>query len=136
MINTFNYLNKEAVMRKNELGDLSDLHHVPREHKKTKKHQRGFREDVEEGRAGRLGFKNYLRDIEESELQQEEVLPLDDAAKRQILSDFKEWSGGSTPDECSEHEIDTYVSMALSVNYDEDSALEFLTNFDPEEWKD
>lgn len=122
-------------MRKNELGDLSDLHHVPREHKKSKKHQRGFREDADDNRPGRVGFKNYLRDIRESEMTLEQVRQLDDAAKHEILADFKEWSGGNAPDECSEHEIDTYVSMALSVEYDADAALEFLSTFDSAKWE-
>lgn len=55
-------------MRKKELGDFADLHHVPRPHKKTKKHQRGFSEDAADKRRARVNFKNYLRELEEEEL--------------------------------------------------------------------
>ena len=64
-------------MRKNELGDFADLHHVPRPHKKQKKHQRGFSEDVADKRRARVNFKNYLRELEEELL--EDDLSADDA---------------------------------------------------------
>lgn len=60
-------------MRKNELGDFADLHHVPRPHKKQKKHQRGFSEDVADKRRARVNFKNYLRELEE-ELLEDDLL--------------------------------------------------------------
>ena len=52
-------------------------HHVPRPHKKTKKHQRGFSEDVADKRRARVNFKNYLRELEEEELLEEGFDDLD-----------------------------------------------------------
>lgn len=68
-------------MRKNELGDFADLHHVPRPHKKHKKHQRGFSEDVADKRRARVNFKNYLRELEEELLEDDLSLdPVQDVA--------------------------------------------------------
>jgi hypothetical protein len=43
-------------------------HHQPRKHDKKKHHRRGFSEDIQDRRQARVGFKNYLRQIEEEEL--------------------------------------------------------------------
>jgi hypothetical protein len=48
-------------------------HHEPRKIDKKKRHHRGFTEDVQEKRAGRVGFKNYLRRIREEELEQDHL---------------------------------------------------------------
>ena len=43
-------------------------HHQPRKIDKKKHRRRGFSEDVQDKRQQRVGFKNYLRQIEEEEL--------------------------------------------------------------------
>ena len=56
--------------------------------------------------------------------------PHDDALARQreeLLKHFKEWSGGFTPDECEDHEIDTYIELARPGHIDAALARELLT---------
>lgn len=48
--------------------DLDNGHHKPRDHKKKKRPKTGFAEDRAANRQARIGFKNYLREIEEEEL--------------------------------------------------------------------
>lgn len=50
----------------------SQDHHQPRKSDKRKHHQRGFNEDIQTQRAGRVNFKNYLRQIREPELSDED----------------------------------------------------------------
>jgi hypothetical protein len=50
-----------------ESRNFDDGHHKPRDHRNKKK-RKGFHEDTQERRAKRIGFKNYLRELEEEEL--------------------------------------------------------------------
>ena len=54
---------------KNEFKDDSG-HHKPRDFSK-KKRKKGFSEDKAANRQARIGFKNYLRELEEDELDNE-----------------------------------------------------------------
>ena len=100
---------------------------------KRKHHQRGFTEDVSDKRATRVNFKSYLRELEEEELALSEGhKPLTPTAKKEILADFMEWSGGFTPDECPPEDLKTYTSMPLPADYDPVEALEFLRNYEQE----
>lgn len=51
---------------KNDFDDT--LHHKPRNLDKKKRRKAGFSEDRAASRQARIGFKNYLREIEEDEL--------------------------------------------------------------------
>lgn len=49
-----------------------DLHHLPRKKDKKKHHQKGFNEDsLPEQRATRVGFKQYMRQVDEAFLEEE-----------------------------------------------------------------
>ncbi len=54
------------IKPKNEFQDDTG-HHKPREFNK-KKRKKGFSEDKAANRQARIGFKNYLRELEEEEL--------------------------------------------------------------------
>ena len=43
-------------------------HHKPRNLDKTKRRKAGFSEDKAANRQARIGFKNYLRELEEEDL--------------------------------------------------------------------
>ena len=48
-------------------------HHQPRKTDKKKKHHRGFNEEVvQDQRASRVNFKNYLRQLREEELMDDD----------------------------------------------------------------
>jgi hypothetical protein len=53
---------------KDDTKNFDDSHHKPRDHKKKKKPKSNFAEDRVANRQARIGFKNYLREIEEEEL--------------------------------------------------------------------
>lgn len=38
--------------------------------------------------------------------------------KDDLLIDFAEWSGGFSPDECSEEQINAYLTNALPTHFD------------------
>jgi hypothetical protein len=114
-------------MRKNELGDF-DLHHLPRPHKKVKKHGAGFSEDVADKRRARVNFKNYLRELEEETgaTLEEGTRPLTDADKEDLIVDFQEWSGGFLPSESEESELRTYAFSSAPVELDSQEVFDFL----------
>jgi len=43
-------------------------------------------------------------------------MPLSDEEKASILADFKEWSGGFMPNECTDEQVDTYLTDALAID--------------------
>jgi hypothetical protein len=47
--------------------------------------------------------------------------------KQAILADFRSWSGGFSPWECTPEQLVTYCETALPVQYDEQASLAFLT---------
>lgn len=49
--------------------------------------------------------------------------------KAAVLADFKEWSGGSTPDEAQD-QISAYVEYAMDANLDEDAVIDYLESFE------
>lgn len=49
----------------------TDEHHKPRKIDKKKRHRAGFTDDVKETRQVRIGFKNYLKDLEAKELEED-----------------------------------------------------------------
>ena len=53
-------------------------HHQPRRTDKKKHHRRGFSEDIQDKRAARVGFKNYLRQVKEEELSSFDLDDLDE----------------------------------------------------------
>lgn len=53
-------------MLKHELDGVFE--NVYRKKDKKKRHGRGFSEDIQDKRAQRVSFKKYIREIEESEL--------------------------------------------------------------------
>lgn len=60
---------------------------------KKKFHGPGFSETIEESRAQRVGFKRYLRELEEQNddleiFEEENDLPEDESAVEQLLSSF------------------------------------------------
>lgn len=50
------------------------------------------------------------------------------AQKRELIADFKEWSGGYTPNE-AEDRIDDYIEGSLSTELPEKAAREYLENY-------
>jgi hypothetical protein len=101
---------------------------------KRKHHQPGFSEDISDKRVTRVNFKSYLRELEEEELAFSETYkPLTPEAKQEILTDFKQWSGGFDPSECPEEDLRTYANMTLPADYDPEEALEFLRSYEPKE---
>lgn len=40
------------------------------------------------------------------------------AVKIAIIKDFKDWSGGFAPIECSDEELETYVKLSLPLKLD------------------
>lgn len=62
---------------------------------------------------------------------------LTNAEKDEILEDFKEWSGGFTPDQCPSHGYDeathqSYVEHAMDVKFTgrEEVVEEFLNDYE------
>lgn len=51
-----------------------------------------------------------------------------DSEKEELLSDFKEWSGGFEPSECDEEHVMAYVESALSEELDKNAATVHLLN--------
>jgi len=43
-----------------------------------------------------------------------------------LLADFKDWSGGFSPEECDHHKINAYIVMARPDDVDEQTAREIL----------
>jgi hypothetical protein len=54
---------------------------------------------------------------------------LTDADKQDIINDFKDWSGGLLPEDCTPQEIEKYVEFALSTYFPSDQALEYLLDY-------
>lgn len=108
-------------------------HHVPRNFNKKKHHKKGFNEDAEQTRYTRVSFKNYIRELDESfleaELNEIEGRPLTDEDKKFIIEDFKEWCGGSSPEECGDDQLQDYAYDQAPKDLDEQDVLSFLRNY-------
>lgn len=50
----------------------------------------------------------------------------------EVLRDFRDWSGGHEPSECSGGEIETYLGTSLIIGIDKGAAWRFLASFNPE----
>jgi hypothetical protein len=50
--------------------------------------------------------------------------------KAAVLADFKEWSGGFTPDQCGDDELNKYIEYAMDANLDEKAVDDFLSNYE------
>lgn len=48
----------------------TDQHHKQRKIDKKKRHHAGYSDDTKETRKARVGFKNYLKDLEAKELEE------------------------------------------------------------------
>jgi len=114
-------------MRKKELGDF-DLHHLPRAHKKQKKHRPGFNEEATDQRRARLSFKNYVRELEEQDelAHGDGTKPLSDSDKEELIADFQEWSGGTLPSESDESELRTYAFSSAPIDLDSQEVFDYL----------
>lgn len=114
-------------MRRSELGDLN-YHHLPRPHKKVKRHTTGFSEDAAEARQARSNFKNYLRELKEAEASNalDGTRPLTEADKEFLIADFQRWSAGAAPGECEESELRAYALSEAPVELDSQEVLDFL----------
>ena len=53
-------------------------HHIPRKIDKKKHHAAGFNEEARDSRKAKIGFKNYMRQLEEETLEQELYLEDDE----------------------------------------------------------
>ena len=42
--------------------------------------------------------------------------------KKKLLKDFKEWSGGFAPKECTGEDVGTYIAVALSTDAPDEAA--------------
>lgn len=51
--------------------------------------------------------------------------------KKRLIDDFKEWSGGSDPSECDEHQVTVYIDYALPQDLDKQAASVYLYNYSP-----
>jgi len=65
-----------------------------------------------------------------------EAKKLTAAQKAAVLADFKEWSGGFTPDMCGDDEINKYIEYAMDANLDDNAVDEFLSNYKPTKVKE
>ena len=61
---------------------------------------------------------------------------LSSSEKKEIIEDFKNWSGGFTPDECPEHGFDecthqSYIENAMDSKFigKEEIIADFLSNY-------
>lgn len=118
-------------MSKNEYD-----HHQPRQLNKGKKHSRGFSEDVQENRQNRVSFKNYLRQVKEEELENDdfeddltEARPMSDEDRQFLISDFKEWSGGLSPEEVEDGQLQAYAYESAPTELDSYEVLSFLRSY-------
>ena len=50
---------------------MESEHHQPRKIDKKKHHRAGFSEDARDNRKAKIGFKNYMRQLEEETLEQD-----------------------------------------------------------------
>ena len=66
------------------------------------------------------------REIESVPQDQEGQVMLTDDAKREIESDFQEWSGGFLPHEATEKEVITYVECSAPMQWNELEVLAHL----------
>jgi uncharacterized membrane protein len=67
-----------------------------------------------------MSFKEFLNE----NLNEGKKLSTKD--KAEILKDFKEWSGGSTPEEAGQDDVEKYIESSLSTKYDTELAKEYL----------
>jgi len=120
-------------MRKNELDEL-ELHHVPRPHKKQKRHSRGFNEEVADRRPARVSFKNYIRSLEEAENSslEEGTRQMTAADQAEIVAEFEEWSGGFAPADSEESELRAYAFSSAPIHLDSQEVFDFLKSLSSE----
>jgi len=62
---------------------------------------------------------------------------LSSSEKKELLEDFKNWSGGFTPDQCPEHGYDecthqSYIEHAMDSKFEEKSELvaDFFSDYE------
>jgi hypothetical protein len=50
--------------------------------------------------------------------------------KELLIDDFKDWSGGFTPDECPPEEIVSFALNAMDSAFDHDAAFSYLVDYE------
>lgn len=56
-------------------------------------------------------------------------MALTQADKQKILTDFTEWSGGFTPDECEWQQLKTYAELASNRYFAANDVLDYLATY-------
>lgn len=51
---------------------------------------------------------------------------MDNDEKKLLVKDFKDWSGGFLPNECSPEEIESYIENSLPTHFNQKEAQELL----------
>lgn len=108
-------------------------HHQPRQNDKKKHHRHGFNEDIQDSRHARVSFKNYVRELKESLIEDEfettDGRPLTSDDEKFIIEDFKKWTEGISPEECGDDQLQTYAYEIAPSDLDETEVLSFLRNY-------
>jgi hypothetical protein len=83
-----------------------------------KKHNARLEERAEWDKTGSL-YYDTKKAIDAYDLNHDNMMD-------KLLEDFKAWSGGSTPKECSEEEIESYLNSSLDISLNKDEVRKIL----------